>query len=106
VSRRNKETEEQKCHRKLRHPNYLSAWLQARSLAEDRIEIYPCPVCTGLHLGHSKVRYALHCHREGAVIARRLIRRIRQHECVMAEHQRILHSMTVRLDAVLALYQP
>ena len=78
--------------------------MQARSLAEDHIEIYPCPVCAGLHLGHSRVRYALHCHQEGVAIVRRLIRRIRHHERAIAEQQRILHSMTVRLDDILAFY--
>jgi hypothetical protein len=41
--RRNKETEEQKCRRKLRHADFLSALMQARSLAEDHIEIYAGP---------------------------------------------------------------
>jgi hypothetical protein len=35
---------------------------------------------------------------------RRLISRIRRHERVVAEHQRILHSMSARLDDILAFY--
>ncbi len=43
-----------KCQRKLRHLDYLSALLHARGLPDPDLHIYPCPVCLGLHVGHSQ----------------------------------------------------
>ena len=40
------------CRRKIRHSNYLSALQHACNLAQNDINIYPCPICDGLHLGH------------------------------------------------------
>ena len=45
------------CKRKLRHPHYLSALLHARCLRQDEnLIIYPCSVCSHLHVGHSKMK--------------------------------------------------
>lgn len=40
------------CRRKLRHTNYLTALLHARRLQEPDLQIYPCSLCQGLHIGH------------------------------------------------------
>lgn len=40
------------CRRKWMHLDYLSAILHARRLADQDLNIYPCPVCFGLHVGH------------------------------------------------------
>jgi hypothetical protein len=40
------------CHRKLRHVDFLSALLHARRLEDQHLNIYPCPICFGLHVGH------------------------------------------------------
>ena len=40
------------CERKLRHPNYLSAWHHASSLADEGLDCYPCSLCGGIHVGH------------------------------------------------------
>jgi hypothetical protein len=41
------------CRRKLRHRNYLSALHHARRLGHPDLNIYPCSVCDGLHVGHN-----------------------------------------------------
>jgi hypothetical protein len=40
------------CRRKLRHLDYLTALLHARRLEEQDLNIYPCSICGGLHVGH------------------------------------------------------
>jgi hypothetical protein len=40
------------CRRKLRHVDFLSALLHARRLEDQHLNIYPCPICLGLHVGH------------------------------------------------------
>jgi hypothetical protein len=41
------------CLRKLRHPDYLSAFRHATGLNDDgSLVIYLCPFCGGLHVGH------------------------------------------------------
>lgn len=40
------------CRRKLRHRNYLSALHHASRLEHPDLNIYPCTVCDGLHVGH------------------------------------------------------
>lgn len=44
--------EQYNCRRKFRHLNLLSALLHARRLQDDDLQIYPCDVCDGLHVGH------------------------------------------------------
>jgi hypothetical protein len=46
------------CWRKIRHPHYLSALLHARRLLpqDDNLSIYPCELCSNLHVGHSKMK--------------------------------------------------
>jgi hypothetical protein len=36
----------------LRHGDFLSALLHARRLDDQDLNIYPCPTCHGLHVGH------------------------------------------------------
>jgi len=48
-----------KCQRKLRHTDYLSAIKHARCLGDEELNIYPCPVCSGLHVGHDPQSQAL-----------------------------------------------
>jgi hypothetical protein len=40
------------CRRKFRHVDFLSALLHARRLEDQHLNIYPCPICFGLHVGH------------------------------------------------------
>lgn len=40
------------CRRKLRHEDFLSALQHASQLGSDGIHIYPCLICSGLHVGH------------------------------------------------------
>lgn len=42
------------CERKLRHPNYLSAYHHALGLGEEGLDCYPCSFCGGIHVGHRK----------------------------------------------------
>ena len=46
------------CRRKLVHTNFLSALRHAHQLAQrsgdSNLRIYPCLVCNGIHIGHSK----------------------------------------------------
>lgn len=44
------------CKRKLRHVEYLSALLHASRLGDPDLDVYPCPVCAGLHVGHDPDR--------------------------------------------------
>jgi hypothetical protein len=97
-----KEAEEQKC--KLRHIDYLSALLHARSLGVDRIDIYPCDFCAGLHLGHIKIRYAAHCEREGNAKITSLLRRIHKHELLIAERMKIVHRLRSLLEEVMIYF--
>lgn len=41
-----------KCRRKRKHPDYLSALHHASLLGDEGLNIYPCDVCHGLHVGH------------------------------------------------------
>jgi hypothetical protein len=42
------------CKRKLRHLNLLSALQHAARLGDPDLHVYPCPVCSGLHVGHDR----------------------------------------------------
>ena len=98
---RYKETEEQKCKRKLRHTDYLSALLHAKSLGVEPIDIYPCDLCGGLHLGHTTLKYAAHCEREREAKINHLLRRIRKHENLAAQHAAIAQGLRQELEAVM-----
>jgi hypothetical protein len=102
--RKTKETEEQRCLRKLRHMDYLGALLHARALGDDKIGIYPCDVCKGLHLGHNKIRFVAHCEREGKARAASLLRRIQRHERVIAKHLAIAGSLRDELERIVIYY--
>jgi hypothetical protein len=43
----------QRCGRKLRHPNLLSALKHAAELNDPSLSLYECQFCDGLHLGHA-----------------------------------------------------
>jgi len=103
-SRRRKETEEEKCRRKLRHIDYLSALMHARALGDANLVIYPCPVCRGMHVGHDKVRYAAHCQREGEAMITALLRRIRIHEHVIAKRTIVVRRLRGRLESIIVSY--
>jgi len=63
------------CQRKMRHLDYLSALKHACRLGDD-INIYPCHLCRGLHVGHDpsskKVKERKKVSRRLNVIAKRL----------------------------------
>jgi hypothetical protein len=40
------------CRRKIHHRDYLSAMQHAAALVDRDLQIYPCNVCMGLHVGH------------------------------------------------------
>ncbi len=48
------------CRPKLVHFDFLSALFHARThftnLGEDNLNIYPCLICNGIHIGHRKTR--------------------------------------------------
>jgi hypothetical protein len=48
-----KRIERQRCRRKLRHPNLLSALKHAAKLEDPGLNVYECEFCDGLHLGHA-----------------------------------------------------
>lgn len=50
-----KRIERQRCRRKLRHPNLLSALKHAARLDDAGLDIYECQFCDGLHVGHLTV---------------------------------------------------
>ena len=97
-------TDAEKCKRKLRHTDYWSALLHARALGVEHMVIYPCPVCDGLHLGHTKLRYAAHCAREGELMVTGLLRRIQTHERVILEHTAIAQRLKRKLDEIINSY--
>ena len=49
-----------KCRRKLAHFDFLSALIHARNhsrhFGDHNLNIYPCQVCKGIHIGHRKAR--------------------------------------------------
>ncbi len=97
-----KETEEQKCHRKLRHTNYPTALMHARSLGVDAMDIYPCDLCGGLHLGHTTLKYAAHCKREHKAKISRLISKIETHEQLISQHTAIIHRLRRKLEVAMS----
>ena len=99
-----RETETQKCHRKLRHADYLSAMLHARSLGADGIVIYPCTICGGLHLGHNRLRYSSHCAREGQAKIASLLKRIALHTRIAREHELIAQRLQCQLETIFITY--
>jgi hypothetical protein len=102
MSRRKKD--EAQCRRKLRHIDYWSALLQARSLAEEGIAIYPCNICGGLHLGHDRNRFSVHCKQEGKITAQSLVRKIKRQNRIIEDHKRIIRELERRLDTVMTTY--
>ena len=74
--------ERRNCKRKLRHRHYLSALLHARRLRQDEdLIIYPCSLCSHLHVGHSgkmkgkrTLTYANDWERKKARLERRIAR--------------------------------
>jgi hypothetical protein len=103
-SRRCKETDEQKCHKKLRHVDYLTALLHARAIPTENLVIYPCIVCDGLHVGHDKIRYAAHCDRECKVKVAALLRRIRTHERVIEESRKLVVRLREEMESIIVYY--
>lgn len=98
------ETKTHQCHRKLRHADYFSAMLHARRLAEDGIVIYPCDVCGGLHLGHNRRRFEVHCERVGRAKVASLRRKIAKHILIARKHERIAQELECQLERVIILY--
>jgi hypothetical protein len=47
------------CRRKIRHSNYLSALQHARSLGHEGLNIYPCDLCGGLHIGNDQSNHVV-----------------------------------------------
>lgn len=41
------------CKRKYRHVNFLSAILHAQRIDSPGLDVYPCELCGGLHVGHN-----------------------------------------------------
>ena len=103
-SRRCKETDEHKCHRKLRHVDYLTALLHARAIPTENLVIYPCIVCDGLHVGHDKIRYAAHYDRECKVKVAALLRRIRTHERVIEESRKLVVRLREEMESIIVYY--
>ena len=103
-SRKRKKTDEQKCQRKLCYGDYLSALLHARGLADEKLIIYPCIVCGGIHVGHDRTGYAVHCEREGQAKVAALLRRIEMHEHVMAKHGRAVIRLRDELESIVIYY--
>ena len=74
--------ERRNCKRKLRHRHYLSALLHACRLRQDEdLIIYPCSLCSHLHVGHSgkmkgkrTLTYANDWERKKARLERRIAR--------------------------------
>ncbi len=64
------------CRRKIRHSDYLSAMKHASRFAKENLDIYPCIVCGGMHVGHDpssdKVQERKKARRELNLIAKRL----------------------------------
>jgi hypothetical protein len=46
--------ERERCLRKYRHADYLSAIHHARGIDDGGLAIYGCPYCEGAHVGHSE----------------------------------------------------
>jgi hypothetical protein len=69
------------------------------------MDICPCPICRGLHIGHTKLRYAAHCQRQrGAKIAG-LLRRIQMYERLIAEHIAIVQRLKQELETVIIAFE-
>jgi hypothetical protein len=47
------------CRRKLSHADYLAAMNHAAKIDDGAVQIYPCEVCDGLHVGHNPIRSRL-----------------------------------------------
>jgi hypothetical protein len=47
------------CRRKLSHVDYLAAMNHAAKIDDGAVQIYPCGVCDGLHVGHNPIRSRL-----------------------------------------------
>jgi hypothetical protein len=44
------------CRRKFSHKDYLAAMNHAARLDDVSVQIYPCEICGGLHVGHNPIR--------------------------------------------------
>jgi hypothetical protein len=52
-------TQVHECRRKLSHPDYLAAMKHAARIEDGAVQIYPCAICNGLHVGHNPIRNRL-----------------------------------------------
>ena len=86
------------CRRKLRHTDYLSALLHARSLHDDRMVIYPCEFCHGIHLGHTRLYRD-----ELAKRIKAIRRRIAKHTRLAEEHMQLAHSLKTKLQTLMII---
>jgi hypothetical protein len=79
------------CKRKLRHAHFLSALHHAARLGDVDLHIYPCPVCSGLHVGHDRNRMRVKdIERELETIEERLIRLQSEGERLQARKSALL----------------
>jgi hypothetical protein len=88
----------QNCRRKLRHLNFLSALHHAKRLGDPDLHVYPCPICSGLHVGHNPDRMQLRdLGRELAAIESRMAtlkleeHKLRQSKAALLQVQELLH---------------
>ena len=64
------------CRRKIRHFDYLSAMKHAGRLEHQDLDIYPCDVCGGLHIGHDPTSERLQKRKKVRRQLNRLARRL------------------------------
>lgn len=82
------------CHRKYRHENFLTAMFHARRIHSAGLDVYPCDICGGLHVGHNpadeNVKRARAVRRRLRSIDRQLAGIERQFEVLRREREQLL----------------
>lgn len=91
------------CKRKLRHLNFLSALQHVAGLGNPDLHVYPCPVCSGLHVGHDQDRMQLkNLEKELATVEEQLTRlRLKMER--LQSHKATLLRLQTALDKALAM---